>query len=176
MIPVTITKSDDGRTYTIEGFPQSEDNEQSVSLTYQGSGAWKFSGFNLSTISTEDPLDEKNAPMRIDWGDSKLENHDHDSHTYENSGSFMVSVFLQLGIENKSDDLPTSTPITNRFIIESKIKRKWAQEEYNEWFYNKIEDAAHLELAFSVATGRTPYFQILIDEVILEDLEPENTE
>ena len=158
MIPVTITKSDDGRTYTVEGFPQLEGNEQSVSLTYQGSGTWKFNSFNLSTISTEDPLDKKNALMSIDWGDETSP--PRDSHTYKNSGSFMVSVILQLGVEGKSGDLPTSTPINNRFIVESKIKRKWAQEEYNEWFYTKLEDATHLELALSEVTGEAPYFQI----------------
>ena len=174
MIPVTIAKSDDGRTYTVEGFPQSEDNEQSVSLSYQGSGTWKFNGFNLNTISTEDSSDQKNALMTIDWGDYTFDSLN--DHTYENSGSFMVSVFFQLGAENKNGELLAGTPMTNRFIVESRIKRKWAQEEYNEWFYNKLEDAAHLELAFSVATGGTPCFQILIDEVILEDLEPENAE
>ena len=113
--------------------------------------------------------------MRIYWGDS-TSGSPNDSHTYENSGSFMVSVFLQLYVEDKNDDLPTGIPMDNRLIIESKIKRKWAQEEYNEWFYNKLKDAAHLELALSAVTGRTPCFQILIDEVILEDLESENTE
>ncbi len=183
MIPVTIAKSDDGRTYTVEGFPQLEDNEQSVSLTYQGSGTWKFNSFNLKTVSTENSLDEKNALMTINWGDSKSDSLN-DSHTYKNSGSFMVSVFLKLGhnlkewvwARNKSDDLPTETPMTNRFIVESKIKRKWAQEEYNEWFYDKLEDAGNMELALDVATAKAPWFGILIDEVILEDLEPENSE
>ena len=44
MIPVTITKSDDGRTYTVEGFPQLGDNNQSASLSYQGSGTMMPAG------------------------------------------------------------------------------------------------------------------------------------